>query len=310
MPTNLTEFADDTSFERYLLDRATPLLPRAEGTSVIELGEGGSHGVAVGVPPAMVYVSAGDSTRSQGDQLSTDDIRPLLFGAAWKVLDLLCELALEQAGVVHDHGWRYTIAFKVREATSGSVAPALPFDGHPDLWVRIMRVYASTEELRNSLVHRRLVITPATGDISGVGTQGRTAPAPVTAGEQSAFCQVAVGAAEAVISGTLPTRRTDQLAWVLDQLASHHGQPSSGASPVQGLIPRVVVRASPGPSNDLTLDFSDVGNRARAAVQGMSHYDVEIRLPDSRVLAGALEDAPPGQAAFSLANPPSWLRWI
>jgi hypothetical protein len=310
MPTNLTEFADDTAFERYILDRATPLLPRPQGSSVIELGEAGSSNVSVAVQPATVYVSAGDSTRSPGGQLSADDIRPLLFGAAWKVLDLLCELALEQAGVAHNQGWRYTITLKVREATSGNVAPTQPFDCRPDLWTRIMGTYASTEQLRNSLVHRRLVITSATGDISGVGAPGQTAPAPVTAGEQSAFCQVAVGAAEAVIDGTLPTRRAGQLAWALDQLTSHHRQPSIGASPVQGLIPRVVVRASPGPSNGLTLDFTDIDNRARAAVQGVSHYDVEIRLPDNRVLAGALEDAPSGQTAFSLANPPSWLRWI
>jgi hypothetical protein len=66
MPANLTEFADDTAFERYLLDRATPLLPRSQGTSVIELGEAGSVGVAVGAQPAAVHVSAGDSTGFPG----------------------------------------------------------------------------------------------------------------------------------------------------------------------------------------------------------------------------------------------------
>ena len=51
-------------------------------------------------------------------------------------------------------------------------------------------------------------------------------------------------------------------------------------------------------------------SRARAAVQDRSHYDIEIRLPDGRALTGPLEEAPPGQAAFPLADPPSWLRWI
>jgi hypothetical protein len=308
MPTRLTEFSDDTAFERYLLDRATPLLPRSQGTSVIELGEAGSVGVAVGAPPARVHVSMGDSTGS-GGQLSANDIRPLLFGAAWKVLDLLCELALEQAGV-RPQGRRYTIRFKVTEAAVGRVLPTPPFNGRPDLWTRIMGTYASTEELRNSLVHRRLDIAPATGDMSGVGSPGQAAPTPATADEQSAFCQVAVGAAEAVIDGALPTRRAGQLAWALDRLASQHGQPLLGASPMQGLIPRVVVQASPGSSNYLTLDFSDIADRARAAVQDVSHYDLEIRLPNSRVLGGALEDAPTGQATFSLADPPSWLRWM
>ena len=119
-----------------------------------------------------------------------------------------------------------------------------------------------------------------------------------------------MGVAEAVIDRTLPTRRADQISWALDQLTSHHGQPSLGASPVQGVIPRAIVQASPGPLNDLTLDFADIGSRARAAVQGVSHYDIEIRLPDGRALAGALEDAPTKQFTFPLANPPAWLRWI
>ena len=118
--------------------RATPLLPATQGTSVIELGEPGSWGVTVGVPPAIVRVGAVDFAGAAKDQLSTDDIRPLLFGAAWKVLDQLCELGLEIAHVPHNAGWRYTIAFKVTEAASGRVAPLAPFAGRPDMWSRIM----------------------------------------------------------------------------------------------------------------------------------------------------------------------------
>ena len=308
MPTTVTELAEDTAFERYILDRATPLLPSPQGTSVIELGEANSVGVSVGVQPATVRVGVSDSTGSTGDQLNTDDIRPLLFGAAWKVLDQLCEFALEDAHVPHNAGWRYTNDFKVRQAAN--VRPLPPFDRRPDVWSTIMLIYASTKDLRNSLVHRRLTMDPATGAISGVAAPGQPTPTPITVDEQSAFCQVAAGAAEAVINRTLPTRRANQLTWALDQLTSHHRQPSFGASPVQGVIPRVVVKASPGSSNDLTLDLTYIDNRARAAVQGVSHYDIEIRLPDGRVLAGPLEDAPTGQVTFPLANPPAWLRWL
>jgi hypothetical protein len=226
------------------------------------------------------------------------------------VLDQLCELALEEADVPHNAGWRYTITFKATQAANGRVPPTPPFDRRPDLWSAVMSTYGSTEELRNSLAHRRLVVDPATGNISGVAAPGQPAPAPVTMDEQSALCQVAVGVAEVVINRALPTRQADQLAWALDRLSSHHGQPPFGASPVQGIVPRVVVRATPGPSNDLTLDFTDIESRARAAVQGVSHYDIEIRLPDGRALTGPLEEAPPGQATLPLANPLSWLRWI
>ncbi len=310
MPSSLTELEDDTAFERYVLDRATPLLPRSQGTSVIELGESNSTGVAVGVQPAMVHVGMTDSGGSAGDQLSAEDIRPLFFGAAWKVLDQLIEFALEQAGVSHDRKWDYSIKFKVGETASGSVTPVPPFDLRPDLWSRTIMTYASTDVLRHSLTHRRLIVDAATGDINGVPRLGEPAPTALTAAEQSAFCQVAVGAAEAVIGRQLPTRRADQLSWTLDQLISHHGQPSFGASPAQGVIPVVIVRPTPGPSNELTLDFADIANRARAAVGGVSHYDLEIHLPDRRVLAGPLEDAPPGQVTFAVASPPEWLRWV
>lgn len=60
MPTTVTELAEDTAFERYILDRATPLLPSPQGTSVIELGEANSVGVSVGVQPATVRVGVSD----------------------------------------------------------------------------------------------------------------------------------------------------------------------------------------------------------------------------------------------------------
>jgi hypothetical protein len=309
MPTSLTEFEDDTAFERYVLDRATPLMPKSPGTSVIELGESNSAGVSVGVQPAMVHVGLTDSGGLAGDQLTADDIRPLIFGAAWKVLDQLIELALEQAGVSHDRKWDYSIKYKVGEAANGNVMLVPPFDGRPDLWLPVIMTYASTEVLRNSLTHRRLIVDQATGDINGVPRPGEPAPTAITVGEQSAFCRVAVGAAGAVINGQLPARRADQLSWTLDQLTSHHRQPSFGASPAQGVIPVVIVRPRLESSNELTLDFSDIANRARAAVGGVSHYDLEIHLPDHRVLAGPLEEAPQERVTFTVASPPGWLRW-
>lgn len=309
MPVSLTEFDEDTTFERYVLDRGTPLLPRPQGTSIVELGEFNSTSASIGAPSAMVHVGLTDSGGSAGNQASADDIRPLLFGAAWKVLDQLIELALEQASVPHDRRSDYTIKLKADRAASGSVAPVPPFDLSPDLWSRVMMTYASTHVLRDSLTHRRLIVDPATGGINGVPRPGEPAPTALTIAEQSAFCRVAVGAAQAVIDGYLPTRRAGQLSWALDQLTSHHGQPSFGASPAQGVIPMVIVRPTPGLSGELTLDITDIANRARAAVGGVSHYDLEIRLPDHRVLAGPLEDAPQGQVTFAVASPPEWLRW-
>lgn len=310
MPTSLTEFTDATAFERYVLDRATPLLPRAPGTSVIELGDDDTTSVAVGAQPATVHVGVSDSAGSAAAQLSADDIRPLLFGAAWKVLDQLTEFALEAATVPHDRGRHYTIAFKVGEAANGRVPPVTPLDRRSDLWVTAMETYASADVLRNSIAHRQLRVDHSNGTINGVPEPGEPAPTPFTLGEQSAFCQAAAGIAEAVINVELPTRRADQLSWALDQLASHHHQLLSGVAAAHGVVPAVIVRPTPRPSGEFTLDFASITRRARAAVGGVSHYDLHIHLPDGRVLAGPLEDAPLGEAAIALAGPPAWLRWI
>jgi NAD(P)-dependent dehydrogenase (short-subunit alcohol dehydrogenase family) len=75
------------------------------------------------------------------------------------------------------------------------------------------------------------------------------------------------GANVVVINRQLPTRQAGQLGWALDQLTAHHRQPPSGASPVQGVIPVVIVRPTPGSSDEVTLDFADIASRARAAVR-------------------------------------------
>jgi hypothetical protein len=171
------EFADDTAFERLVLDRAMPLLPTSEARSVIDL-RGPGVSVAVTPMPARAYV--GDAPGTVG----VTELRPLIFGAAWKVLDLLVELAT---------GKRDTIEEKARKAAADLVPAVAPFDGQPDLWMRIMRLYASTKTLRHSLVHRQLKVDAATGRIEGTPRPGEPVPRPITAAEQSAFCRAAQG---------------------------------------------------------------------------------------------------------------------
>jgi hypothetical protein len=89
------EFADDTAFERLVLDRAMPLLPTSEARSVIDL-RGPGVSVAVTPMPARVYV--GDAPGTVG----VAELRPLIFGAAWKVLDLLVELATGKRDTIEE----------------------------------------------------------------------------------------------------------------------------------------------------------------------------------------------------------------
>jgi hypothetical protein len=296
MPKDVMEFADATAFERFVLDRAMPLLPTSEARSVIDLR---GPGVSVAVTPVPARVYAGDVAGT----VKLDLLRPLIFGAAWKVLDLLIEFATGKQG---------SIKSKAEKAAADRVPAVLPFDGQHDLWIRLMRLYASTTTLRHSLVHRQLKIDAATGHMEGTIKPGEPPPRPITAAEQTAFCQAAQGTAEAVIAGAgvLSGRQRDQLSWVLDQLEAHHEQPSLGGSPVHGVIPVVVVDAEPLTPDEVAVDPPQILNRARQGTPDRSHFDLRLHLPDGRLLAGSLEDAPARRVTFSIDNPPGWLRWV
>jgi hypothetical protein len=312
MPTTITELVDDTAFERLVLDRAFPLMPSSGGAaSVVDLGASGSISVAVTPQPAVasVSVSSSDSIGSPAGQLPVDIVRPLIFGAAWKVLDQIVEVALEQAGVSHDRGSDYTIMLKTQSAAAGGVRALPPFDRYTAVWGRIMLLFAATAELRNSLAHRQLAVDPSSGAISATPRPGQPLTTPTTADEQAAFCQLATGTVNAVIAGTIPGRQLAQLRWNLDRLGAHHDQPAFGDSSATGLIPRVIVRPTVSKAEDLALDFAVIRADAATAVGGVSHYDLEIHLPDGRILACGLEDAPDTTAVISISTPPTWLRW-
>jgi hypothetical protein len=166
MPTTITELVDGTAFERLVLDRAFPLMPPAgRAASVVDLGTSSSISVAVTPQPAVasVSVSLSDSSGSPAGQLSVDTVRPLIFGAAWKVLDQIAELALEQTGVSHGRGSDYTIKLKTQTAAVGGVRALPPLDRYTAVWGRIMLPFAATAEIRNSLAHRQLAVDPSSG---------------------------------------------------------------------------------------------------------------------------------------------------
>lgn len=120
---------------------------------------------------------------------------------------------------------------------------------------------------------------------------------------------MAEGMAESVINEEMSARQTNQLKFLFDELTPHHGERLFGISQPHGLIPRIIVRQMLAAGSSLTLDFTDLGERARATVGGVSYYDVEIHLGDGRVLTTALEDAPTGSATFSVEDLPNWLQW-
>jgi hypothetical protein len=314
MPTTAAEFEEDTAYERYVLSRATPLVPMLESPVRIEVGEGGSFSTATSPQTAQGVVTVG-ARALQEPTLDPNDLRPLLFGAAWKVLDLLVELTLETGQVGYDNVKRgtYKIETKAEHAAQVSDPPVQPFADHLDLWRRILKTYAATKELRHALVHRRLMVDHTSGSIQA--TNPATGETDVlTADEQSAFCRLADGVGAAIIDGALSGRQVGQLNWLVNDLAAHHGQLKLSEGPVFGRQATVVCRPLLGSADVLELDGTQLKAAARTAVSNVSHYDLEVRFEDGRMLAGPLEDAPDGPFSVSVATTqgsedPRWLRW-
>jgi hypothetical protein len=297
MIQSTSDFEDATAFERYALDSASNLVP-AVGTASVDL-RGTSRTFASGF---------NDDLTLGGRQQLLADLRPLLFGAAWKVLDLLVELALRGAGEQPDrqHGTEWTIERKKALAFQHSgVCP--PLSSEATLWKALCDLYVSTLETRHSLVHRWIRVDPGSGDITGTDRNGASFPT-FTAEHQEAFIQVARAAAASVISGSLSPRQRDTLLWQLARLQGHHGhQALGGVEP--GLVPRLIADVQ-RQGTDWIMDVPSLLQQARAAFSQAEQFDVELHVPDGSdiVYEGELETAPQRPQVIDPASPPPWLK--
>lgn len=291
MISSLTEFGEATAFERWALGALVPL-PAARPHSAIKDIEHNAVRVMAGT--AVVRVYAG------GIKEVHVDLRPLAFGAAWKVLDLLTELALSQAGF--GTRGRMAIAEKVQHANAAAGLCA-PLSNDNALWSALTSVYAGTAQIRHSLVHRLVEVNQATGGLTGRDDNGQPL-APVTAEHQEAFCRAVQRATEATLAQAISPRERSDLAWNLDQLANLHGLPPLGGhqmapaplavAPTRMSGTTILVNA-PALLSELRRNFPD-----RTA------YDASFKLPDGRCLLVELEQAPTTEVAIDPQALPGW----
>jgi len=99
------------------------------------------------------------------------------------------------------------------------------------------------------------------------------------------------------------------LKWLLDQLGSQHQQPPFGIPSTDELIPVIVVERTPDVNNKLTPNFADIRQQVHTNYPDASYYDLQIRLPNGRILAAGLEETPDDEEPLSLDAPPDWLAW-
>jgi hypothetical protein len=111
MIQTVEDFDEATLFERLALDRVRPVLGD-ESTDEIDLRSPNKQGGVI-VHVRLHCSVSGDAVNSLAVALT-----PLLFGAAWKILDLFVELALNLSGATPKRR-NWTIDEKVVAAQGG-----------------------------------------------------------------------------------------------------------------------------------------------------------------------------------------------
>jgi hypothetical protein len=295
MISTLVELEESTAFERWALEGLVPLQTTRPHISVRDIDK---NVVGVGVESAVVTVHAG------GVREVHVDLRPLAFGAAWKVLDLLLEYSFSSAGISAGSG-NMTIRTKVGHARQ-SAGRCPPLSNDPALWRVLTALYAETEEIRHSLVHRTAEVDQSTGRLTGRDRAGQPL-APITAEQQEAFCRAVQRAAQDALTQNLTARERADLAWNLDQLSLLH---HSGLLGGQEMGPAPLgVAATKMSQGRLLVDVPFLLGELRKNFAGRTAYDATFALQDGRHVLVELEQAPSKEVAVDLADLPSWMQF-
>lgn len=293
------DFDEATLFERLTLDRVRPVVGD-ESTDEIDLRSPDQQGGVIVHMRLHCSISA-DAVNSLALALT-----PLLFGAAWKILDLFVELALNLSGAKPKRK-NWTIDEKVMAAQSGLGLSSLLTDDVA-LWRAVLSAYAATHQHRHCVVHRTAQFSSQPVQLAGMNKSG--APLrPMTKNELDAFLVIAQAVAFAVIAGGLEARYADYLRFELDQLRDHTEISVLGG---KKRSKPVMVRLKPVQVEEYLyeLDFEAAYSRA-AKARPHSHYDVWIDLPEDsgRTLFARMEDVPMEKVRFRLDCLPGFLEF-
>lgn len=293
MISTLDEFEESTAFERWTLEALVPLPPRRPHRRSKDVA---TNHMRVTAEPAVARLYAG------GVQEIHVDLRPLAFGTAWKVLDLLLELAFVNAGTTSTTG-RLSIRTKQNLAAQrhGNLPP---LTADRALWRTLTGLYAGTTEARHSLVHRLAKVDRATGALTGHDENGQ-ALVPITAEQQEAFCRAVQRAATAALTRRISPRERSDLAWQLDQLQARHQQPVLGG--VQFQPPVLLIVPAHLSGGQLVIDIPALLQAAQSSWPDR-HIDARFSLLDGRHFIAEVESAPTSVNTVNLNNPPDWLQ--
>jgi hypothetical protein len=289
------DFADDTDFERAVLDRL------------------GTHRVRFKPPDDWVYnlrggrreiqVTVGSVLGGSGGEDLRSALRPLGFAAAYKTLDMLIEHVLRANGAT---AGRLTFQGKQNRVKQRQADLPVPLAANRDLWDRFARLYDALAEARHAATHRRAKAV-GSGDLEIYDDQRRRID-QLDSGEIAAFAAAIHALADLVIDQSQDPRRINVVAWHLNSLDARHGFPVLPATDPDAA--RRLLRADLLPLGDdqWRLDLAAV----RTAILSQpepSLWDLEL-YADERAFIGRWEEIPDRETDsldLDLAAPPSWL---
>lgn len=290
MITTQKDFDDETAWESTVLSYAIPVMPLK--------GSGTSWDIRTGSASVELTGAFGEESK----EVLRNRLLPLLFGAAWKILDLALELALARARLTPQNRNRWTIAEKSEHAAAhkGSL-PGL--SSTMDVWHALGYLYTKTSEVRHALVHRRVEVDPSTGALTGHAPNGVALP-PLSYDEQMAFCRLAQRVRQSIAESALRPRVKADLRKQLVDLQRHHGVAIH--SNVSSSPPVRVIDDLPA---SCWIDVPYLLGEAQARFKDTQYFDLELQLPGGRSLVGELESAPQRIVKVDPAAPPDWLSF-
>ncbi|QEY57778.1 hypothetical protein FXF61_00640 [Pseudomonas sp. C27(2019)] len=301
MITTVREFQDAVAFETYVLDKMLPVISGCENDSIDLRGS---------ATAATVQITLTDNLSASAVESIKSDLAPLLFGSAWKVLDLAVELILNVGALTADRrsGYEWSISAKQIHAAQGAGGFHV-LTSDRQVWVAIGAVYANTVEHRHCLVHRTAVIDSNTGALGGSDRSGNTLTS-LSLDQLNAIARIASLVAEGIVDGGIAPRNRDHLCYFLDQVAPHTNQTPFG---IRGQGAPVVIHTDlKNNGESLVVDVQVAAERAARVFQDVLHFNVVFDIPDGsgRKLKANLEEIPSGQILVDLDALPDWLSFI
>lgn len=299
MIRTVADFEDASAFERYAIQEALGTSPSGPSSSAIDLTEPG---------PKKIAVNLSENLSAGAVSTTVNKLKPLLFGAAYKVLDLLIELALNSAGLIPNRD-RWSFEEKVRhaQARAGTLVPLTSSAS----WPVLCELYERLLELRHSLVHRTATLG-ADGTLKGVMQNGAPTHA-LTPDEQTEFSLVVLAVGDAVVRQDFGGRVDARVAERLNRLSAVHGSaPLSNVAGADHMPVLVRARLETLPDGRFRLDRDAPLNQARQVFSTASEFDGEFVGLDAegrqRTYHCQLEQVSEAVVDFDPANPPGWLR--